>query len=1483
MSLILILRQPVVQNFLSHYTTEWLTRYIGTKVTVGSIHLSIRGAISISELDVRDHEDGDLFHVERLEVSLRSFSVRNRTIRLQRLAIHQPSLQIIRRADQELTNLDQVIRRIIPPDTLTADQQSAKPWNARARILQLHNAFIRFRDEHYPVKDHPGIDFNNLALSIHSLDIRDLTNAHDTLRFTVRQISAVDQSGFFLKSFEGNVQFSPSFLECKQLLTEINNSLINADIRLEYPDLGAFGDFIQRVRFSGNFRPTVINLSDIGYFAPVMFSMTNQVELKGDISGTVNHLKAERLELTYGRNTSFVGNLTIRGLPKIDTTFIQADIRQLITDAGDIQSFALPAGNKQIHLPDPLTKAGVITMSGNFRGSYSSFAARMNIRSQVGTIQTQLQVRTPPGSGLTYYNGKIAASKLNLGKLFDQENNLGYTSFDLTVSGSGLSLNSLDITASGLIKSILFKGYDYKNITIDGSLVQQRFTGEITIQDENIDLYINGLADLNREKPEFDLLAEIHHADLYRLKLTTRDTVAILSAGLWINFSGLQPDDIIGFIRLNNLSYRESTGSVKMDHLSLESFITPDSLRKVMIASDILDAHFQGQFQPVKIAEVLNHYLAGYSKVFFKDPSRSTQDSKPQTLQFGITLHKPENLTRLFIPEIQIAPETSLSGYFSSELPAHRLEIHCDSLRVSSMKFNNLKVSSTSDLNNIYVQVAVDNYFLVPPNDLTHQGLGLENLQLNTTYQNDTLSYVLAWDSFTTSSIINPGEIEGLITFLSPQHFFHRFICFDVLLDEKYWSVSLSNETEFRQGVWTFRDIRFHSGNSVLGIGGIISGNTANNFQLEFTDIDISHLDQLLGIPDLDVDGILNGKLVLNGQLSRLNYITDVSIDNLKLNQQELGILVAESHWDAADQAMIVDLELLKKGNIGLGKVITVNGYYFPGRKDQNFDMNIQLSNLGLAFLNPFINEIATLSRESLVSGLLRLTGTIEQPLVEGFLQLMRTQLRIDYLNTLYSLSGKIRVEKNSLDLNEITIHDIRGKSATCQGYITHNYFKDFFIDLQIIHNNFKVLSTTAKDNELFYGTGYSTGTFRITGPFDDLSMDLNIRTENGTSVKIPISTGISVMENDFIIFRGITTDTLTFEPPAEIRMKGLEVTINLQVDENASIELFLPYAMGTIEGTGHGDLGLYLNKRGDFSMFGDYVITQGKFYFTFENLFSREFDITQGSRISWQGDPYQGNIQLKAIHQVKTTLEGLPLQVDSASLTRERVDVLCIIYLENELMNPDIRFSVDFLNVPSSTKEIIYASLDTTDQSAMSQQILSLLLIGSFSYTNPSASLSSTSFRLLSNQLSNLLSRISKDFDIGIKYQPGTQLTEDELQVALRTQLFNNRLIIDGNFGVRGTSNTQNASNMVGDVNLEYKITPDGRFRIRAFNRSNIFNIIENYAPYTQGVGLSYRREFDSFSSIFSRKSRKNQKSAGADPRANREAIPETGIRWKE
>ncbi len=297
---------------------------------------------------------------------------------------------------------------------------------------------------------------------------------------------------------------------------------------------------------------------------------------------------------------------------------------------------------------------------------------------------------------------------------------------------------------------------------------------------------------------------------------------------------------------------------------------------------------------------------------------------------------------------------------------------------------------------------------------------------------------------------------------------------------------------------------------------------------------------------------------------------------------------------------------------------------------------------------------------------------------------------------------------------------------------------------------------------------------------------------------------------------------------------------------------------MGNISARGTGNLNLGVTND-DFTMRGDYLMSSGTFVFSLE-MVKRTFSLRNGGTIRWTGDPTDADINLVGVYRTKSSLTSLGTSaVDTTALT-DNINVDCIIRLTDKLMNPTITFGIELPNVKDDTRSLVYSIIDTTNQGVMAQQVFSLLMLGSFSYAAESnvARLGTTAgYGVITSQLSNWLSQISKDFDVGINYTPNDRLTNEELEVALSTQLFDDRLVIEGNFGViRGDKNTTNkANNIVGDVDITFKLTK--RLSLKAYNHTNIKNnyyiySFESYSDFTQGVGISYSQSFDNVREIF-------------------------------
>jgi hypothetical protein len=315
-------------------------------------------------------------------------------------------------------------------------------------------------------------------------------------------------------------------------------------------------------------------------------------------------------------------------------------------------------------------------------------------------------------------------------------------------------------------------------------------------------------------------------------------------------------------------------------------------------------------------------------------------------------------------------------------------------------------------------------------------------------------------------------------------------------------------------------------------------------------------------------------------------------------------------------------------------------------------------------------------------------------------------------------------------------------------------------------------------------------------------------------------------------------------------------------------IHIFLPGDAGKISATGNGNLLMRLDENNNFGLYGTYIIQKGDFNLTLQQLnvtlINKMLTLNKGSSIQFNGDPLDATMNVSATYTVQSSLEAL-LPSDSAR-TQRRIPVNCVIHMRDKLSDPEIYFSIEFPTLhDEELKSNIYTKMDTTNTAEMTRQAFSLLLFGTFTSDEFSGSagsmVASASISTLTGQINNWLSHVIKGVDIGVNYRGGDQVTSDDFDVFLRKGIFNDRVVIDANVGKTTDNNSQSSSAAI-DASIDVKITQDGRWRFKAFNRSNANDISKNNEyGYTYGVGASYSRSFNRILDMFDNDRRKLRK----------------------
>ena len=1448
----MMLRTAPVQTYLAHRAAVYLSQQLNTEVVIGGFRVNWFLEAVITDIKILDKHHQVLLRSKKIRADVKSVDFNNRKLILNEIALGDADVNLIYyKADSSL-NLQFILDYFSTP---VVDTTHTEPWILRIKNAKLIASHFAYRDERY-MSPRKGIDFSDMDLSNLNLDVKNILLQGDSIIADIKGLKFIEKSGFKLEDFTTQAILCPRGLSAKKLQITTEKSRLSLDLRFDYNKWNAFNYFLDSIRINAKIAPSQLDMRDIVSFAPGIYGMNEIFDFSGNIRGPVSSFSAKDFQLAFGKYTSFKGNFTMNGLPDIAETFINIKIDAFTTNVVDVQSFTLPSVDSVNHLvlPVEVVRLGNLSVNGRFTGFYNDFVSKATFITGAGQITTDILLTNDKAHHNHEYDGKILADSFDIGKVFNIKQ-LGTLSLYAVIKGKNFSLERADLTMKGEITNMQYEGNTIGLINFDGEFRNKKFTGGVYVNDELIGLNFLGSADFSEKLPAFDFQADIVNANLAKLKLLTSDSIVSLSTSTDFKFQGNNIDNLIGKLRLSNTSFTLGPKTLRMKDFSLATTTLENGGKRMQVNSDFANAVFSGQYTFDDMAD--------YMKMVFTEflPSLSPGEQLPVRLQRGsfdytIQLHHTDSLTDMFLPWLKINPNTVVSGTFDPALGKVNINGQSPLLVLNGFALHDWSLKGSTVGKSLIVKMETDRIDMEPADNGQINLKRVEQFKLQATAANDSVKFGISWND---KSIVdhNKGDVSGAISFRQSPRLNIRIDDAELMINDTVWKSVPGNLVTIDKSYLEARNFGFSTKDSHIILNGTVSEDPLSQMVLDFKDFNVSHTDILTQNLGIDFDGFVNGKINFSELYSIPHISADITIKDFGFNHENLGDAVIKSYWDNENKLINVDLQIKYVGNAGIHYPIKVTGNVYTERKHDNFDMKVDVDNLNIRTFQPFVAGIFSRMR-GYGSGALTFTGDFSDPVIKGCIKLMRTELLVDYLRTSYSFTGDFCFDKDKMFFKDIQLTDSTFGKGYVTGVISHKAFSDIGLDIELRAENLTALNTFYNPNEAYYGKAKATGTMTLKGPVEDLVLKANVKSEKGTDVVIPISFARGISENSFIQYRQHGDTNKTIRRSAPVESSVFSVQLGMDVTRNAGIGIILPYQMGTIDMHGDGMVSLGIDTRGEYSMYGNYIMDNGIFMFNFENILKKNFQIQKGGSITFNGSPYDADIQLQAVYKVKTSLASLPgIEQDYKGT---RVNVNCIINLAGNLYNPEIKFN---LTIPDATEEVqrkIFSIIDTTNALEMNQQMISLLVLNTFSspsgLTTSGASLGISSYDILSAQLNRMLSQISKDFDIGVNYRPGDQLSPRELELALSTQLFDNRVTIDGAVGTNTYSNASQTTQIIGDVLVEVKMTEDGRFRFKAFNRTNSAGdvLISGYSPYTQGIGVVFRKEFNTLKELFTR-----------------------------
>ncbi len=1438
----ILLNFPAVQTLLTHTIADYYSKKLHTKIHIGRVDFEFLKKLVLKDVYIEDLHKDTLLYATALKCDIGQVSFKSHQIYFSNIDVDKAKIKLITYKNDTNFNLQYLLDAFSSKDTT---KSTGPGWNVSFGKLSLNGIDFRRQNLNDTTKDY-GLRFVDL-------DVRDLRGKistirfmHDTIRAVIENISLREKSGFVLKKFSCYVNLSPRGMELDELKIQTANTDISTDLVFKYANFSAYDDFVNKVDMKANFHKSKVCFDDIGYFAHSLKAVHNCFTLSGEYKGTVNHLKAHNMSIGWGKFSYLEGEATIDNMTEIDTAFIKVNITHLVTSKSEIEALPIPPFDKEDHLrlPENISKLGDIHFDGYFDGTLKAFKASGHISTGIGDISAHLHMWEKPGTNQSQYTGLLETKNFNLGSFWELKD-LGTVTTSVTINGKGLKKENADATLSGVIQNISFRKYTYQNTAISGELKKGFFSGFVKVTDPHVVLDFAGKINLASQNSVFNFETHIAKANLTALHfIKDTNTVAFLSSHIIVNATGNTADNLEGTVYIDSTSYAIRKEVYQIDHLALSSTVK-GNYHNINLKSDYADGQLSGHFNLANTFECLQNLMSGYIPSIFPK-EKHAKGEKEVAHDYLLSLHFNENtgLTNLFAPGVKIASGTIIKGRYDEATNNFNLNGSSDEIDISSKKLKKWKIEATGDEKSMIFNSGSDTLYL-------SDSLYAAGFVLNGNITRDTVHYDIQWNNDPEDF----ADIPGYVAFPNKSRIAFKFQNPVISLVDSVWKINSENLIVYDSSRWSINSfVVSHGKQSSIALQGFISNNDTDKLGIKLHNFNLANLK--LGTSELD--GMINGTATVSDLFDHPYFTSAIDFSGLAYNKQFIGNGTINSRWDTLSQSIFVDAHFLQHGS----PILALNGKYTPGLNQNNLSIDASLTDFPTKLFQPYLKDVCSILDGS-ITGQAHITGEPTKPLIYGNLTASLNQIKFDYLNTSYhSPALNIVIVPDTFRITRSVLLDEKKKTsdtAILTGTFTHNNFRELQLDLHLEATNFLCLNTTENNNSSYFGKAYVTGGMDIYGFLDALQIDADVTTDKNTVFNIPLTNTSDVDQGNYIQFTSKTGKAKHKNSAYKVNLNGLQMNFRINVTEDATANILLSSKGEVIQGVGYGNIQFSMDNTGTINMQGTYNVTRGYYNFVLQNIINKKFLLQPGGSIAWSGDPYNADIKLTTTYATTASLEPFFPPQDVPNQYNKRVPVNCNLMLTGKLTTPLITFGIELPTVDNTTSGIVNSYLSNGDE--LTTQVFSLLIINSF--TPVGAGLGGNGFgtvagvansaQLLSNQLTNMFNNINQNFNVGLDIQPGTAINPAEYKLAFSSVLFKGKVAVNTNVGaISGipSGNQTTNSNFVGEVTVEYKLSKNGKLRVKAFNKANDNTALStlNNSPYTQGAGFSYKEGFNSW-----------------------------------
>ncbi len=1327
-------------------------------------------------------------------------------------------------------------------------------WEVLARDITFSNNHLQFINNgatpQEGVFDPNAIDLRDFSLRANQLSLK-----KGAAEAFVQNMEFREASGLDLKQLNFDLAISEENLGVKNLDLHLNKNRLKGQLRINYTSLANFMESPENATVNLDLPDFTVDLQEIFRFQPDLRNNEYLASLAkkpvyGTLSaeGRLSEVKISETRVNWGSGTSLAANGTVYNTT--DPEAIRFDFPQFraVSTRTDLQRF-LKEEDLGIQLPQKLQ------IIGQFSGTPEDISADATLTSSSGNILVNGRFMTQPRIA---FQTDLELESLQLGQLLQNEQ-LGPVSLTLEASGAGSNVNELDAIFEANVSSLTYNNYEFSNLDLVGEVENGAGFANLGYKDDNLNMKLESFIELDSISPKVAVQLELIGADLQALGFSQRAINAAFDLNATFEGSA-NAYDVTANIKDGIAVY--SNESYLLGDLDILAHVREDTT-SLSVNNRMLDLRLQSNSSPAEFTSALNRHYENY----FSETNLTDTVTKPVNLELNAQVSPAPIMEDVLLPQLEELDTINLKVDFREKERQLTASVNVPHAKyfgsvVDSLQFN--LDSGREELAFDFGLKSLDAGPLAIKQTLLEGRLVNKELNLDfiSNYNEEQLVHVR-------SQISKPDGVVRV--HINPE---------ELVLNASEWNIDPNNEILIGDDFWTFNNFVLERNNQLLRVSNELPNVQKEHIGLTFQNFRLAALMSYLNPEVVLASGRMNGTFIIEEPFGATGMLADLQINDFGVMDVPLGILTLDAKAIGSSQ---YDFDLaIKEGDVDLD----LTGNFIASEEAATLDMDLDLNKVEMRVIEGF-SQGAINSTSGSFSGEIRVSGTTTEPDYEGDIRFNKAAFTVAMLNAPYVFPDEsIRIDNEGVYLDNFEIQDKNNNSLVLDGSILTESLTNPEFDLSFSAENFTALNSTEEDNDLFYGIAVFDATGSLTGNLEvpQVELDLDIKEETNMTYVIPrASLEIEEREGVVVFVNRENPDrilTQTQKSEDEFSISGIQLNSYISLEENATFTVVLDQDTGDhIQASGEGDLLFDIFPNGRQTMSGRLEINDGYYEMSLYDLVSRRFDLMDGSSIVWAGDPLDADLNIKAVYRVEASASALMApQITGADMDvrqrfRQELPFLVYLNIEGELTQPQISFGLD---MPEDEQGAIggqvYGRVQQINQqeNELNKQVFSLLVLNRFfpdSGSDGSAGGTLAFARdnlndAISDQLNifsdRLLGETGIDLQFGLDtytdYQGESPQERTQLDITAQKSLMDDRLIVSvgSEVDLQGSSQVEESSPVIGNVSLEYLLTENGRFRLKAFRRKSYENVIDGQLIIS-GLSLIFMQEFNKFNELWS------------------------------